>query len=158
MNGFYLNLKHITLLLISDLSSFFLRMVIFTTLFTTLCNVVKIDNEKVNAVSTLSHVVQNQHWKHCSRQHCFDVVQCFDVHNVDSTLIWRCSTSRNHINLRTTLKQSLDICWVLSLLYCISLFHINSYLIRKIIDISVWFLTYNLPISLFYFSEVTHLS
>ena len=139
---------------------FFLRMVMFTTLFTTLCNVAKIDNENLNAVSTLSHFVQINTEKivqHNIVLTLFNVIN-LNVDNVNSTLIWHFPMSRHHINLRTTLKQSWNICWVLSLLYCISYFHINSKLITTIIDIKVWFLIYNLPISLFYFSEVTHVS
>ena len=139
---------------------FFLRMVIFTTLFTTLCNVAKIDNENVNAVSTLSHFVQintENIVQHNIVLTLFNVIN-LNVDNVNSTLIWHFPMSRHHINLRTTLKQSWNICWVLSLLYSISYFHINSKLITTIIDIKVWFLIYNLPISLFYFSEVTHVS
>ena len=36
-----------------------------------------------------------------------------DVHNVISTLIWRCVTSRCHINPKTTLKRRWNVCWVM---------------------------------------------
>ena len=55
----------------------------------TLPNVVKIDVENENVASTLPNVVQ------------FNV----DIHNVVSTLIWCCATSRDHINLKTTLNR-----------------------------------------------------
>ena len=61
----------------------------------TLPNVVKIDVENDNVVSTLSNVVQ------------FNV----EKHNVVSTLIWRCVTSRRHINLKTTLNRRWNVCW-----------------------------------------------
>ena len=35
-----------------------------------------------------------------------------DVHNIVSTLIWHCATSRRHINLKTTLNWRWNICWV----------------------------------------------
>ena len=61
----------------------------------TLTNVVKIDVENNNVVSTFSNVVQFNVEKH-------NVVSTFffDVHNVVSMLIWRCATSRRHINLK----------------------------------------------------------
>ena len=34
-----------------------------------------------------------------------------EIHNVVSTLIWRCPTSRRPINEKTTLKQRWNICW-----------------------------------------------
>ena len=67
---------------------------------------VKIDVENGNVVSTLSNVVQR--WK---TQQCFNV----DIHNVVSTLIWRCATLRRHINLKTTLNWRWNVCWVLFL-------------------------------------------
>ena len=35
-----------------------------------------------------------------------------DIHNVVSTLIWRCATSRRHINLKTTMNRRWNVCWV----------------------------------------------
>ena len=35
-----------------------------------------------------------------------------NIHNVVSTLIWRCATSRRHINLKTTLNRRWNVCWV----------------------------------------------
>ena len=34
-----------------------------------------------------------------------------DVHNVVSTLIWRCATSRRHFNLKATLNRRWNVCW-----------------------------------------------
>ena len=72
-------------------------------------NVVKIYVEN-GVVSTLPNVVQINVVQ-------FDVVQrCnfnVDVHNVISTLIWRCVTSRCHINPKTTLKRRWNVCWVM---------------------------------------------
>ena len=68
----------------------------FRNVVSTLPNVVKIDVENDNVVSTLSNVVQ------------FNI----EKHNVVSTLIWRCVTSRRHINLKTTLNRRWNVCWV----------------------------------------------
>ena len=56
-------------------------------------------DEKHNVVSTLFYVVN------------FNV----DIHNVVSTLIWRCATSRRHINLKATLNGRWNVCWIDSL-------------------------------------------
>ena len=68
----------------------------------TLSNVVKIDVENVqfnvdiyNVVSMLLNVVS------------FNV----DVLNVVSALIWRCATSRRHINLKTKLNRRWNVFW-----------------------------------------------
>ena len=34
-----------------------------------------------------------------------------DIHNVVSTLIWRCAMSRCHINLKTRLNRRWNVCW-----------------------------------------------
>ena len=74
-------------------------------------HVVKIDLENGNVVSTLSNVVQ------------FNVVVStllnvvdfnVDVRNVVSMLIWRCATSRRHINLKATLNRRWNVCWVVT--------------------------------------------
>ena len=61
----------------------------------TLPKVVKIDVENGKVVSTLSNVAQ------------FNV----EKHNAVSTFIWRCATSRRHINLKTTLNWHWNVCW-----------------------------------------------
>ena len=58
-------------------------------------------DEKHNVVSTLFYVVN------------FNV----DKHNVVSTLIWRCATSRRHINLKTALNRRWNVCWGTSYLF-----------------------------------------
>ena len=79
----------------------------------TLPNVVKIDVENDNVVSTLSNVVQFKVEKHNVVSTLFNVVNFnVDVHNVFSTLIWRCAASRRDINLKTTLTQRWNVCWV----------------------------------------------
>ena len=45
-----------------------------------------------------------------------------DLHNVASTLIWRCATSRRHINLKTTLSRCWNVCW--------DVFHINPFVLN----------------------------
>ena len=35
-----------------------------------------------------------------------------DVHNIVSTLIWSYATSQRHINLKATLNQRWNVCWV----------------------------------------------
>ena len=70
----------------------------------TLPNSVKIDVENDNVVSTLSNVVQFSVEKHNVVSTLFNVVV--------STLIWRCATSRRHINPKTTLNRRWNVCWV----------------------------------------------
>ena len=54
----------------------------------------------------------NQRWNRHVDSTLFNVVNFnVDVHNVVSTLIWRCVTSRRHINLKTTLKRRRNVCW-----------------------------------------------
>ena len=78
----------------------------------TLPNVVKIDVENDNVVSTLSNVVQFNVEIHNVVSTLLNVVDFnVDVRNVVSTLIWRCATSRRHINLKATLKQRWNVCW-----------------------------------------------
>ena len=62
----------------------------------TLSNVVQFNVEIHNVVSTFLTVVN------------FNV----DAHNVVSTLIWRCATSRRHIDLKATLNRRWNVCWV----------------------------------------------
>ena len=54
-----------------------------------------------------------QRW---NTQRWFDVVNFnVEIHNVVSTLIWRCPTSRRRINQNTTLKQRWNVCWYIFL-------------------------------------------
>ena len=80
-------------------------MVIFPTLFRRCPNVIKIDVENGNVVSTLSNVVQLDVEIHNVVSALLNVVNYnFDLQNVASKLIWRCATSRRHLNLKTTLN------------------------------------------------------
>ena len=84
----------------------------------TLPNVVKINVENDNVVSTLSNVVQFNVEIHNVASTLFNVVDFkVDVCNVVSTLIWRCVTSRRHINLKATLNRRWNVCWVESCYY-----------------------------------------
>ena len=78
----------------------------------TLPNVVKIDVENENVVSTLSKVVQ-LNVEICNVVSTLLKVVNFnsDIHKVVSMLIWRCTTSRRHINLKATLNQCWNVCW-----------------------------------------------
>ena len=78
----------------------------------TLPNIVKIDVENGNDISTLSNVVQFNVEKHNVVSTLLFVVNFnIDIHNVVLTLIWRCATSRRHINLKTTLNRRWNVCW-----------------------------------------------
>ena len=69
------------------------------------------DVENDNVVSTLSNVQFNVE-KHNVVSKLFNVANFnFAVHNVVSTLIWRCATSRRRINLKTTLNRRWNVCW-----------------------------------------------
>ena len=77
----------------------------------TLRNVVKIDVENDNVVLTLSNVVQFNVEIHYLVSTLLNVVNFnVDAHNVFSTFIWRCGTSRRHINLKATLNWRWNVC------------------------------------------------
>ena len=79
----------------------------------TLPNVVKIDVENDNFVSTLYDVAQFNVKKQNVVSTLFYVVNFnVEIHNVASMLIWRCATSRRHINLKTPLNRRWNVCWV----------------------------------------------
>ena len=101
----------------------------------TLPNVVKIDVENDNVVSTLSNVVQFNVEKHNVVSTLFYVISFkVDKHNVVSTLIWRCATSRRHVNLKTTLNRRWNVCWVASTLVKAIL---NPIRLVKIMDLQI---------------------
>ena len=78
----------------------------------TLPNVVKIDVENGNVVLTLSNIVQFNVEIHNVVSTFLNIVNFnVDVHHVVSTSIWRCVTSRRHINLKSTLNWRWNLCW-----------------------------------------------
>ena len=71
---------------------------------------VKIDVKNDNVVSTLSDVVQIIVEIDNVDSTLVNVVNAnVDVRNVVSTLIWRCATSRHHINLQTMLRRHWNV-------------------------------------------------
>ena len=80
----------------------------------TLPNVVKIDVENDNVASTLSNVVQFNFKIHNVVSTLLNVVNFnVNVHNVVYMWIWRCATSRRHINLKATLNRRWNVCWII---------------------------------------------
>ena len=81
-------------------------------------------------------------------QRCFDVAQRVvstwlnvvnfnvDVHNVVSTLIWHCVTSRRHINLKTMLKRRWNVCWVRSCSLAVNYLHKKapSWMFKRVLN------------------------
>ena len=86
----------------------------------TLPNVVKTDVEIHSVVSTLPNVVQFNVEIHNVVSTLLNVVNFnVDVYNVASTMIWRCATSRRHVNLKATLNRCWNVCWVTCICICI---------------------------------------
>ena len=87
-------------------SSFSFSNVHIINFVSTLPNIVKVDVVN-DVISTLSNFIQIK----------VEIDSNVDVLNVVSTLIWRCVTSRHHINLKAKLKERLNVCWVSCLPY-----------------------------------------
>ena len=90
-----------------------------------LSNVVKIYVEN-DFVSTLSNVVQTNVEIDNVNLMLFNIGNLnVDIHNVASTLIWRCATSRRHVNLNTTLKRSWNVYWEVTTLAILKIIEQN---------------------------------
>ena len=104
----------------SRLTFHFFEMVIFTTLFQC-CPTLSKSTLKMTTFfgrcltlfkSTLKQTTLIRRCSMLCDSMLFYVVNFnVDVHNLVSTLIWRCATSRRHINLKTTLKRRWKVCW-----------------------------------------------
>ena len=111
--AYSLKLKNINLLLNRGL--IFLWNGLIGNVVSTLPNVVKTDVEIHNVVSKLPNVVQFNVEIHNVVSMLLNVVNFnVDVYNVASTMIWRCATSRRHVNLKATLNRRWNVCWVCS--------------------------------------------
>ena len=124
-----MKLKNIIIFLARRLFFNFLQMVIFTTLFWR-CRTLKKLTLKMktlfrscltmfkSAMKRWFDVIQHLKFQPWHTQCCFNVdLTLFnaansnlEMHNVVSTMIWRCSTSRRYINLTATLKQRWNVC------------------------------------------------
>ena len=100
----------------------------------TLINVVKFDVENYNIVWTMSNVVTINVEKDKVDLTLFNV----DIHNVVSTLIWHCPTSRRNITLTTALRQRWKVSWVLTniakrLHNFVKFIKLKTYIFRRIL-------------------------
>ena len=97
-------------------SSFVLQLFAFVHIqkvVSTFANVIILDVKNDNVVSTLSNIVNIKVEIHHADSRLFKVVNFnSDVQNIALNLIWYFPTSQRHINLVTTSKQRLNICWV----------------------------------------------
>ena len=108
--AYSLKLKNIILFLNRDW--FFFSNSHICNVVSTLPNVVKIDVENKNVVSMLSYVIQFNVEIYNVVSTLLNVVNYnVDVRNVVSMVIWRCATSRRHINLKTMLNRHWNVCW-----------------------------------------------
>ena len=95
--------------------------------FSTLSKVVPFNVEIRNFVSTLLSIVN------------FNV----EVRNVFSTSIWRCATSRHHINLKATLNRRWNVCLDEPGLYSLVSSPSTLFNMSKIIISSIWWFSQN---------------
>ena len=106
----------------------------FPNVVSTLINVVKFDVENYNIVWTMSNVVTINVEKDKVDLALFNV----DIHNVVSTLIWHCPTSRRNITLTTALRQRWKVSWVLTniakrLHNFVKFIKLKTYIFRRIL-------------------------
>ena len=113
----FLKLKNIILLLNRGLIFFWNGHI--HNVVSTLPNVLKIDIENDNVFSTLSNVVQFNVEIDNVVSTLLDVANFkVDIRNAVPTLIWRCATSRSHINLKATLNRRWNVCWEGWIFFC----------------------------------------
>ena len=108
------SLKFKNIILFLNLGLSFFQMVVFATLFRR-CPTLWKSTLKMTTLFRRCLTLFNSTLKYTTLLNVVDFN--VDVRNVVSTLIWRCATSRRHINLKTTLNRRWNVCWDSTLRY-----------------------------------------